>query len=218
MPIYTDKLPQVISESHIVTLAELIRVLPETLDYPLDVWLSDRMAKYGQTSDYIVLFFSLEIEISEELKEYFNRIVKPLDIPLHLAQPTRNVASVAAMKLYNAGRLIIDKTSLTYKELPSPVFRPPILTINELKERLPSTIEWTQTIWLTGGLVRNGWSGKDVDFIVFNETDTKVLDAIRVFFTKTLGFSADVGSEVLTNMEPVYLFKLYENGRLCSLS
>ena len=217
MPIYTDKLPQVVTESKLVTLAELIRLLPETLDYPLDVWVSDRMAKYGQASDYIVLFLPLGVAVTDELRTYFNQINEPLGIGTTIASAEGNNLTVSALKLYNAGRLIIDKETLTYKELPSPVFRPFIITINDLKDRLPSTIEWKNTIWLTGGLVRDGWSGKDADLIVFDGTD-ELVQNMKGFFTRTLGFRVDVGMKVMPEREPVYLFKLYEDGQLCPLS
>ena len=134
-----------------------------------------------------------------------------------------------ALRLYNEGKLILDKKTLAYKEAPIPIKKLPCITSEEVLAKCPVTIPWTFDIYLTGGVVRKGWSSNDVDLIVtrkgvpvrtlaepiLQEVPPKVLYEMKRFFTNLFNWHTDVGRAVMPEREPVYLYKLYEDGKLC---
>ena len=215
MPTYVDTLPQKVELIRTVTLRELIGCLPSVLIFPLNVWIGDRMARYGMTTGNIVFLIENEEDATEAVRKYFSSLTAALGIQATAMCSWKNNA-ISALRLYNEGRLIIDKSTLAYKEIPTPTRCVPVLTIAELIAKLPRTIKWNHTLWLTGGIVKNGWSANDADLIIFEEqTDRSVFVEIARFFTVLLGWKTDVGGKVMEDREPVYLFKLYERGALC---
>ncbi|MBF0484717.1 MAG: hypothetical protein HQL25_08455 [Candidatus Omnitrophica bacterium] len=68
-------------------------------------------------------------------------------------------------------------------------------------------------MYLTGGLVKNGWSCNDADIIIFEEEAKPHLAQIRNYFTDLFGWKTDVGQVVMADREPVYLYKIYEGGK-----
>lgn len=207
MSVITEHLPQTVEEINLITLADVIGILPETLDYPINVWVGDKLARYGQTSGNLLFLVEQDNETSEELKQYFETISKPYNATV--GHEWKN-EKISALRLYNEGRLIIDKETLTYKELPQPTKKPPVIVLDDVISKLPNVVNWSETIYLTGSLVRWGWSGNDVDFMVDSE-DTKLYGEIRNYFHKLLGYKVDVGNADMPERAPVYKFKLYEN-------
>ena len=215
MAIETATLPQTVEGIKVTTFADLIGILPERISYRMNVWIADKLARFGVTTDNLIFLVELDGEPSVDLRTYFDELVKPLGIAATVSESWKN-SKFAAMRLYNDGRLIIDKKTSAYKELPASTRTAPIITVDTLRSKLPKTIEWKCTLWLTGGIVKNGWSANDVDIIIFEpQGDVRIYARIRDFFTKMLGWKTDVGTKVMPEREPVYLFKLYENGLLC---
>ena len=212
MPIYTDKVPQAVTPIKTTTLKDVIRVLPETLQYPLNVWLGDKIARFGITTGNLMFLVEQDGETSSELKQYFSGLVKPLGIQATTSSAWKN-NKFTALRLYNEGRLIIDKSTFSYRELPSQTHTAPVITVDDLKAKLPQTIQWQYTLYLTGGLEANGWSANDVRIIIFDAVRNKQDYAdIRNYFTNLLGWKTHVVSKVVP--ERVRLYKLYENGVL----
>lgn len=209
MPVVTNTLPQNIDEIKFITIKDVLEMLPDELQYPLDIWIGGKLARYGQTSDALMFLTDQEDETSTELKLYFEGLCLPY--PATLSEEWRN-ERISAVRLYNGGRLILDRDTLTYKELPSPTRKLPVITVEEVKAKLPKTIEWNETVYMTGSLVKNGWSGNDVDFMVDTE-DTKIFRQMRNYFTTLLGVKVDVGNAFMPEREPVYKVKIYEGGK-----
>ncbi len=210
MAIIVDTVPQNVQPISLTTFGNLISVLPEELDYPLNVWIGGKLARYGQTSDNLMFLVEQDDETSTELKLYFEKISEPY---IATVSHKWKDEKISAIRLYNEGKLIIDKNTLTYKELPSPVKSPPIIHLQEVLDRLPKTVNWEHNIYLTGSLVKCGWSGKDVDFMVDSE-DTKIFAEIRNYFGNLLGCRVDVGNAEMPERNPVYKFLLYTNKTL----
>jgi hypothetical protein len=78
-------------------------------------------------------------------------------------------------------------------------------------------VPFTDDIYLTGSLMHpdKGWSGKDMDIIVFGLEDFARKIEIKQFFEGITKWRCDVGGEVMANREPVYLLLAYRNGNLC---
>jgi hypothetical protein len=156
----------------------------------------------------------MEEEPSVEQRMFFGDLFAPWSATLY--EDWKN-SRYKAVRLYNEGRFIIDRNTMTYTELPTSVYTAPVLTIGELKKRLPREIPFLHKIYLTGGLVKNGWSANDVDFLALEVTDYQELAKMARFFTEKLGWKADVGNKSMPDREPIYTFPksrpLYEGGK-----
>jgi hypothetical protein len=105
---------------------------------------------------------------------------------------------------------------MTYTELPTPVHEAPIMTLEQLKKKLPKEIPFKETLHLTGGLVKNGSTCNDVDFLAFYIEDKEQLSEMARYFTEVIGIKTDVGNKIMKEREPVFCYKLYEGG-ICLL-
>lgn len=214
MPIYVNTIPQKELEIRILTITKLVNALPEQLNYDLDVWIGGKLARYGKTTENLTFLVKMDNDPSSELMQYFNSLVEPLKFQATTSSDWKD-SKISVLKLYNNGRLIIDKETMTYKELPSVIEEDRYeIQYDEVLGKMPNEIEFKQTIYLTGGLVRNGFSNNDVDFIVFDSEPLERFE-LRQFFGKLLGTKVHVGPIIMKDREPVYLYKLYENGKLC---
>lgn len=214
MAIYVNTIPQNISPIKTLTIKELVNILPEIIDYELNVWIGGKLAKYGKTTENLIFLIQSKDFPSSEIMMYFNSFVKPLNFQATVSNAWKNINTITAVKLYNKGRLIIDKETMTYKELPSIIEEDTFITFEDVLSKLPSEIEWKFNIYLTGGIVKNGFSNNDVDFIVF-DIDKITLNDIRRYISSKISYKTHVGSDVMSEREPVYLYKIYENGLLC---
>lgn len=208
MPIITDTLPQQIKPIKITLLSDVIKSLPEKLDYNINVWIGDKLARYGQTDGNLMFLIEQEDEPSREQRMYFGSIAKPFSSTVSANWKDQKLS---AIRLYNNGKLIIDKDTLTYKELPLPT-SVPIIKVEDVVSKLPKSVDCKETIYLVGGLVKNGWSGNDVDFMVDSE-DIEIYRQLRNFFGKILGCKVDVGNAPMPEREPIYKVKIYEGGK-----
>lgn len=211
MPIYTDTLPQNSTPIKTITFKEVLGVLPVSLPFSLNFWIAGKLARYGRTTDNLI--FLVEGDETEEMRNFFNALVEPLGIHATVSGNWKG-NKYQAVRLYNEGRLIIDKETIAYTELPAETREAPVLTAQEALSRMPQTVEWKQTLYLTGGLVKNGWSANDGDIIVTGDIERKELGRMSRFFTEATGWKFDVGQAVMPEREPVYLYRLYENGCL----
>lgn len=205
-------LPQTLAPIHSVNIREMVAVLPKTIPYKINVWVGDRMARFGKTTDAIIFLAEMATEPTVEQRGFFEQLVAPLGLPATLIENWKN-QRYSAIRLYNEGRLIVDKETMTYTELPTPVHEPPVLTVEEAMRLLPKTIPFLATVYLTGGLVKNGWTANDFDFI--SNGPREQLSQMAMWFTKRLGWKTHVGPEVMSDREPVYLWKAYERGKYC---
>ena len=212
MAIYTTTLPQTIVPTKSITIQELISILPETIDYSINIWIDDKLAQYGRSADNII-FITDDKEITNEKRQYFSNLVTSLDISATLSNAWKR-NSISKLQLYTNGSLIFDKATMSYKQLPTPIPELPVLTIQEVTNVLPQTIKWNYTMYLTGGLVKNGWSKHDADIIIFDELQNGMTELIEIkkYFTNLIGWNMDVGQKIMEQREPVYLYKIYENG------
>ena len=213
MPIHVDKVPQQERPIVLVTLEQVIRALPDTIPYAKNFWIGEKIVRFGQTADNLVFFVDQAEEPTPEMRQYFDGLLAPLGKDATVLNAFRE-SKFLMMRIYNEGRLIVNKDTLSFTELPSKTALKPVLTSQEVFAKLPETIEWPYAIYLTGGLVRNGWSSNDGDIIIYDERARNDLAAIRKFFTNIMGWRFDVGFRVMEDREPVYLYKIYDEGKL----
>ena len=218
MSLITTTLPQNTMPIVKATILDVLALLPQTLQWPVNAWVSGQLARYGLTVNTITLIVEQDDEPSTEMRQWFSDLIKPLGLQATVLNSYKH-NGISALRLYNQGRLIVDKNG-HYTELPSPMDVLPIITVQEVVAKLPATVPWTFTIWLVGGLVKNGFSSNDADMIVFGEEATNAQRAeVRNYFTKLFGWRCDVGHAVMefrdTPTNPVCLFRLYENGTRC---
>lgn len=214
MPIYVDTIPQKQIPIVIVTLKQVVELLPDKIEYATNFWLGDKLIRFGQTADNIIFYVDQAEEPTAEMRQYFNKLIEPLGKTATVLNSYRDT-KFAMMRIYNDGRLIIDRTTLSFTELPSQTKLKPFLTSQEVLAKLPKEIPWKYKVYLTGGLVRNGWSANDGDIIIFDQEARADLPAIRKYFSDICGWRFDVGQSVMVEREPVYLYKIYEDGNLC---
>lgn len=211
MPIYIDTVPQNVQEIKVVTLQELVTALPNTILYPINVWAANKIARYGQTSGDVLFLTDEEIP-SIEVKEYLNSLVAPLGIKANVYNTFR-ASQYIAMRIYDNGELIIDKATGAYKRLPAPIPEPARLTIDHVRNVIPRVIPYTQIIYLTGSIAKNGWSNNDIDFITLDEMLWEDTEALRQLLSKAIGWPTHVGTKVMSEREPVFMYKIYEGGK-----
>lgn len=223
MPIESPTLPQATEPIFTVSLTELVAALPISIPFPIKIWIGADMGRYGRTANNLIFITDDQREPSVELREFFNNICVPLRcqavVMTNWKDRVWTERKAGLIPLYNNGRLVINKDTMAYTEIPMPTVEAPVITVEEVKLKLPRTIQWIDTIWLTGSLVRKGWSSNDVDMIIFMDppVDKVKLREVRNFFTDLLGWRTDVGYKVMVEREPVYLYKIYSNGELCPL-
>lgn len=205
-------LPQTIEPIHSVTIREVVAVLPDTIPWKLNVLLGGRLAVFGRTTESITFLGEMDSEPTVEQRTFFEAIVAPLGLPATIINDWKNQRYNAA-RLYNEGKLNVDKKTFCYKGLPAPVSEPPVLMIEEAKKMLPRVIPFLATIYLTGGLVKNGWTANDFDFI--SQGPREELSRMAGWFTKTIGWKTHVGPEPMTDRGEIYLWKAYERGKYC---
>ena len=92
--------------------------------------------------------------------------------------------------------------------------KPPVITSDEVTALLPKNVKWSCDIFLTGGIVKNGWSANDADILAPDATKEEMAE-MRDFFTKLFGWKTDVGQHVMPEREPVYLCKIFSNTLKC---
>ena len=78
MPTYVTTLPQTVVPSFSITIHDLISALPETITYPINVWIDDKLAQYGRSSDNLI-FITDDNEITNEKRQYFNVFTNRID-------------------------------------------------------------------------------------------------------------------------------------------
>ena|ERR1051326_3695743 len=211
---FVATLPQREAEIKVTTIQDLVRILPEEIEYPIEVWIGGNIARFGITTGNLIFLVDCDGEPSPEARAYFSGLAAPLGISATVGSNWKD-QSIVAVKLYNDGKLLLDRETGSYRGLP--VSRKiPILTAEEMCAKLPAKVPWTFTTYLTGGLVKNGWTANDVDFLILEPTLSRpVIYEMKKFFTRALGWRTDVGQLIMADREPVYLYKIYEQGKLC---
>ncbi len=213
-----DVLPQNLDPVKTTTITDLIAILPQILPWPIRLMVSGKIARYGRTVGNLIFLSEGDGDPSSDMMQYFNDLVAPLGINATISYNWRNNQDIP-LHLYNEGRLIIDKKTMAYTEVPMPVKEAPIITVQDLVARFPKEINWFDTIYLVGGMTANGWSANDVDLMIEGEKDFDKLKTLRDYFTQVLGWKVQVGGQEFPNLFPIreiYKFKLYENGK-CQL-
>lgn len=206
MPTYVNTLPQNVAPIKTVTLQQLIDWLPMRIT-PMNVWIAGKIARFGQTAENLIFLIEQENEPDSETMEYFDSMVVGLGIHATVSNNCRN-QNFSAIPLYSNGNKIASKSNFITQSVP-------ILTVEEVMRKVPTRVKWPYDLYLTGGLVKNGWSANDADIIVFDSATKEELAEMRNFFTKLFGWKTDVGQKVMPEREPVYLYQLYSKGNLC---
>jgi hypothetical protein len=155
----------------------------------------------------------MDSEPTVDQRLFFQEILAPLGLPATLIEDWKN-QRYQAVRLYNEGKLIINKETMCYTELPTPVYEPAIITVEEALKKLPVKIPWTCDIYLTGGLVKNGWTANDFDFIA-PDIDKQEIPKMKKAFEAVLKWKVDVGVGVMPEREPVYQYLIYRKGQRC---
>lgn len=202
-----------------LTFLDLVASLPEEITFPLNVWIGGKLARYGKTSETVVFLLEIDREPTSEEMQFFDSLVQPFGLSGTASEQWRN-EFIPAVRIYNEGRLVIDKITGRINELPAPVQLKDEITPELIFPKFPAEIPYKETIWLTGGIAKNGYSMKDVDFLVGEMPFNVVVPAeriseIRKFFYSLLNIRVDVGCKLMTDREPISLLKLYEGGILC---
>jgi hypothetical protein len=187
--------------------------MPDELPLKYNFWISGRLAKFGITNENLVFLVDVDEEPSIEMRNLFMPFTTKLGFDSTVSNAWTN-SRLTAVRLYSEGKLIFDRETLACKQLPEPT-RIPQITTNDVLAKLPETIPWNETLYLTGGIVKNGFSCNDADIICFDLKEPIVLSQMRDFFTNLFGWRTDVGLRVMVEREPVYLYKIYEGGKRC---
>ena len=209
MPIYVDTFPQELRPIRTITINHLLHILPKKVN-GLNAWIGGRIARYGKTSEENLIFFiEQETEPTTVQMEFFNEIVLPLKITATVSNDWRD-ERITALRIYDNGELI----RYAYK----PVTGHPEITKDYVIDKLLSfpEIDIEGDIYLTGSLVKYGWSKNDVDFIIFT-TDHNVISKARFILSGILKCKVHVGNKIMEEREPVYLYKIYSDGLLCQV-
>lgn len=217
MSIKTTTLPQTIAPIRTVTIKQIINCFPEKIPYEFNFWIAGKIARYGITSDNILFLIESKNFPSSEMMQYFNSMVDKLGINATVSNHWKN-QRFAAIRLFNDGILAVDKETMAYKTMPTPIYSAPVIELKNVLEDLPKNIPWNFPIYLTGGLVKNGWSAHDVDMIVFKDDediDTDTIRKMKSYFASRIGCFTDIGKVVMKDREPVYLYKIYDNANIC---
>lgn len=217
MATYVNTIPQNLAAITVVTLPELLAVLPDQIPYNINVWISGKMAKYGIATQTLIFVGELDDEPTSEMKMYFSDLCAPLPLEATLSEGWKKMDETL-MRLYNNGKLIIDRVTMCYTEPVSATKTPPVITHEEILRKLESEIIWKYDLYLTGSLVAIGWSANDVDIMYFDEATTnEEVGQMKRYFASLFGCKVDIGKNLMPNREPIYLYKIYEKGVLCLL-
>jgi hypothetical protein len=212
MPIFSEHLPQQEKQFPVYTLKELVGVLPESIPFQDKIWVTGKLVRFGISGENIL--FVTDAPVTQELNMFFCNLVGQLGVFATVKDDWRS-HKFQALRLYQDGELIIDKATLEYKKIPTHTKDIVLVTTDEIRKKLPPTIPWNYEIYLTGGVVKHGWSANDIDIMVLEPIETRELFKIKSFFAEILGWPTDVGRDFIPNKEPIYLFKIYRNGQLC---
>jgi len=214
MAIVVNTLPQDIVPIKILTIDQLVKALPKHLDTSVNVWVIGKIAMYGSTPDNIVFLVDSDVEPDSSTKMFFNSIVEPFGFQATASNDWKCNNNKTRIRLYDKGELIIDKNTMSYTR-PAPVVDKPFtITAKEVIAMLPKSVEWPFDIYMTGGVVKNGFSNNDVDFIVLDPIDRQTLVDIKNYLNLYISCTVHVGSSIMPDREPVYLYKVYTNGFL----
>jgi len=202
-----------------LTFLDLVASLPEEIKLPLNVWVGGKLARYGKTSETVVFLLEIDREPTSEEMQFFDSLVQPFGLSGTASEQWRN-EFIPAVRIYNEGRLVVDKATGRLSEIPAPVQLKDEITPELIFPKFPAEIPFAETIWLTGGIAKNGYSMKDVDLLIgIPPFDVAVsadrVSEIRKYFYSLLTVRVDVGYKLMTDREPIHLLKLYEGGLLC---
>lgn len=202
-----------------VTFLDLVAALPNEIKFPFNVWIGGKLARYGKTSETVVFLLEVDREPTSEEMNFFDSLIQPFGLSGTASEQWRN-EFIPAVRIYNEGRLIVDKVTGRINELPAAVRLKDEITPEIFFPKLPAEIPFKETIWLTGGIAKNGYSMKDIDLIIGEPPFSVVVPSeriseIRKFFYSIVGVRVDVGYKLMTDREPISLLKLYEGGLLC---
>lgn len=230
-------IPQAILPTTGITLAEVMAFLPQTVPFGGVIGLSGNIAK-GKQAGNLVFQLRDDVEPTAAMRLYFNDLVYTATGGVFAA--TVNNAwrdlGLDIIWIYVDGEKVLTN-DLVYTRAIPPAHLPLELTKDLVLSRLPQTIPFTQTMWATGSIVKNGFSVNDFDIIVGNvevvDGEATIIEAIEkpqlmlikrhLEGTMNIGVTVfdririDIGNRIMTEREPVYLLKLYENGQLCYL-
>jgi hypothetical protein len=211
MGIIVDKLPKEYDISRVITIGEIVDLLPETIPFREDIWFKGNLVKSGVILSREVWFYTKD-KLNLELIGFMNSITKPEDI--HFRFTCRLVEPISKLLVYRDGKLVIDKKLLN-RDKSSNYINKKALTINGFISKLPKNIPIPCTIWVTGGLVKWGITFHDLDFIIYEIKDyNQYYKDIKKLFSDIYNIKVEVGYYLFINREPIYLFKLYDKGNL----
>lgn len=231
----TTTIPQAIDPFNFITLGQVMAVLPETIPFTEVIGIGGKICQGKQITN-LIFQVRQDDQPSQEMKMWANSIAQQASGGVFsgtMANDWRN-RLCNVIWIYADGEKILGN-DLVYTKAPPAIDLPLEITWQMVLSRLPQTIPYNTTLWATGGIVREGRSFNDFDIIAGNiELDAngaptitekiEVVDLLnmRNFFNKQINLgvtvfdsmSIDIGNRIMTEREPVYLCKLYENGQL----
>ena len=183
MPQIITQLPNNAAPVSSVTLLQILAVLPDTIPYNYNFAIGDRLLRDGQiVTGNLIIYCDIDGEPPNELKSYFAQFLEPLGLTSTVSQQWG--ANLKRARLYNNGKLCVDKATGQYTQLPTPSVYPPQFTIDQFKALLPAVLPnpsnkfmpsttqplptidpLQQDIYLTGSLALNLWTCNDIDLM-----------------------------------------------------
>jgi len=201
-----------------ITFQEIVQILPEEISFKIDVFMVGKEARIGAVAGDLHLAFDYEgCPIPSEVTKFFADIFNKFPIKLHFFRNWKFFIP-ALCQIYQDGKLIITKDTLTYIRVPKSfyTFQKP-LKVDEFKAKLPNKIPFPIDIWLTGGLVKFGQTYHDIDLIIFDKEDfNKYYSEIMSYFKQIYKRGIDVfaGYKTVRGEGAAPIFKLYSKGIL----
>lgn len=237
-------IPQDVDEHNPITLKEILNILPDVIPYKENIGINGRI-RFGRQIGNISLTVQIDEQVPTEMSTYFHNLFMGAtngkkQVALDNSWRNRNNNP---LWIYSEGektvKIIDDK--IVYVKPIQPRDLPVWLPVEKIKEKI-KTLRWKFPVdcYLTGGMVREGGSFNDVDFIIGtvgvdaegNLIMTEVADremcsnvraVLQNHFGAEVGVNSlylygqlhvDVGSKIMTTKGQVYLCKVFEKNNL----
>lgn len=183
MPQIITTLPNNATPVKSTTLLQILAVLPDTAPFAYNFALGDRLLRDGQTAATNIFFYTdIGRDPTSDERQAFSSYLKPLGLTCTVLPNWGTNLKLA--RIYNSGKLCVDRTTGQYTQLPEPSAFSTQFTIDQFKALLPATLPspsakyfppntqappatdpLQQDIYLTGSLALNLWTCNDVDLM-----------------------------------------------------
>lgn len=232
-----NTIPQSVDPENHISLEEVVAGLPETIPYTYNVALTGRI-RLGKQIGNLSFVAMTDDDLGTETRLFFSGLVESITSGQKCATITNGWRSrdFSPLWVYSDGKKCVKFESGKLISLfpPQPTDLPNWLPVSKVIERIKG-IAWPFDVdgYLTGGMVREGGSFNDVDFIVgematnangdaymVNVATPELCRTIRAHLTAHINAAVgvnenyampkiDVGSAIMTNKGMVYACKVF---------